>query len=328
MLPAIEEELRRAIAITGGQGLGELHFMLAYHLGWEGGNPNPEASGKRIRPLLALLVTAAAGGNWKCALPAAAAIELIHNFSLIHDDIEDRSPLRRGRPAVWKKWGIAQAINTGDTMFSLAHLALLRLEATSTPQVALKAARILQRTTLRLTEGQYLDIAYESRRDLQLEGYWPMIAGKTAALLAGSTEIGALVAGAADPIRESYRQFGHYLGLAFQVQDDLLGIWGNTEITGKSAESDLIAGKKSLPVLYGLSLGGDFARRWVQGPVHPEEVPALRRQLEDEGGRAYAQDFANRLTGQSLHALEQANPQGEAGQALTELTDQLLYRKF
>ena len=247
-LPAIEAELRRAILPAGGSGVEELHSMLAYHLGWEGENTGPNASGKRVRPLLVLLTCAATGGDWQCALPAAAAIELIHNFSLIHDDIQDQSELRRGRLTVWKKWGMPQAINAGDAMFTLAHLANLRLKETVSPEAALQAAAILQQTCLELTQGQYRDISYESRRELTIEDYWPMVSGKTAALIAASTEIGALAAGATPNVCTAYHQFGRSLGLAFQVQDDLLGIWGDTALTGKSTESDLVTGKNSLPV--------------------------------------------------------------------------------
>lgn len=327
MLPAIEDELRRAVSLAKGAGLDEFHSMLAYHLGWEGPGAGSEAAGKRIRPLLVLLAAAAAGGAWEAALPAAAAMELVHNFSLIHDDIEDNSPLRRGRPTVWKVWGIPQAINAGDAMFTLAQLALLRLEETASPAVALQAARILPATCLKLTQGQYLDIAYEKRMDLSIESYWSMVSGKTAALLTACTECGALVAGARAPLQEAYRQFGHSLGLAFQAQDDLLGIWGDSALTGKSTESDLLEGKKSLPVIYALSLGGPFARRWVQGPITPLEVPALSRQLELEGALTYTQDASARLTRQALQALREANPQGEAGQAIYELTQNLLHRK-
>ena len=123
MLPAIEEKLRATLARTDEATLTELHYMLSYHLGLAGKGSGKSASGKRIRPQILLLTCAAAGGNWEEALPAAAAVELIHNFSLIHDDIEDNSPIRRGRPTIWKKWGIAQAINTGDAMFTLAFIA-------------------------------------------------------------------------------------------------------------------------------------------------------------------------------------------------------------
>lgn len=324
---AIEEELQRVLSQANGEGLEGLHHMLAYHLGWEGQGAGEEARGKRIRPLLLLLACAAAGGQWQRALPAAAAVELVHNFSLIHDDIEDNSPLRRGRATVWSIWGVPQAINAGDAMFTLANLAMLRLQDACSAPLAIQALQVIQDTSLDLTQGQYLDLAYESRGDLTLDAYWPMVKGKTAALLAACTEIGALVAGVSSERRTAYRQFGSSLGLAFQVQDDLLGIWGDVAFTGKSAQSDLLSGKKSLPVLYGLSRQGPFAERWSRGEITPEELPALAAQLEREGARDYTQATANTLTGQSLHALEAAEPQGEAGEALVDLAHRLLRRK-
>jgi geranylgeranyl diphosphate synthase type I len=326
MLTAIEEELRQAVALAQGAGLDTFHHMLAYHLGWEGEGAGPEARGKRIRPLVALLTASAAGGNWERALPAAAAVELVHNFSLIHDDIEDHSPLRRGRPTVWAKWGVPQAINTGDAMFALAHLAMLRLNEMTSAATTVQAMRIIQQTCLHLTQGQHLDIGYEKRTDLTLEDYWPMVSGKTAALLAACTELGALVADATADRQMRYRQFGRLLGLAFQAQDDLLGIWGDALVTGKSAESDLVEGKKSLPVLYGLSQRGPFAARWAQGQITPAEVPAQAAQLEAEGAREYTWQTADRLTNEALQALEAAYPQGEAGQSLQALTRKLLGR--
>jgi geranylgeranyl diphosphate synthase type I len=326
MLPEIEAELRRAVEQAGGPGLDPLRHMLAYHLGWEGEGAGPEASGKRLRPLLVLLACAAAGGEWRAALPAAAAVELVHNFSLIHDDIEDNSPLRRGRPTVWTQWGIPQAINAGDAMFTLAFLAILRLEETISLPAALEGSRLLQTTCLRLTQGQYLDISFEQRSDLRLEDYWPMVTGKTAALLSAGCELGALAAGCGDAERAAYRQFGLSLGLAFQAQDDLLGIWGDSALTGKSAESDLVSGKKSLPVLYGLARPGAFARRWAQGPIQPGQAAEVAALLEAEGARRFTEAEADRLTGEALSALESAHPQGEAGAALRVLALKLVKR--
>jgi geranylgeranyl diphosphate synthase type I len=327
MFSAIEGELHRTVDRIDRPDLAELRHMLSYHLGWEGQGAGPQATGKRIRPLLLVLTCAAAGGEWLLALPAAAAVELLHNFSLIHDDIQDNSPLRRGRPTVWKRWGIAQAINAGDAMFTLANLALLRLAETTSPNLAIQASRILQDTCLHLTAGQFLDISYESRGDLTLEAYWPMVSGKTAALLAACTELGALVAGVPEDTRSAYRQFGHALGLAFQAHDDLLGMWGDEALTGKSAESDLVSGKKSLPVLYGLSHDGPFAWRWTQGAIEPVEVPALAAELEAKGARQYTQDTANHLTNTALEALERARPRGAAGEALVDLARRLLKRQ-
>ncbi|HEX2979271.1 MAG TPA: polyprenyl synthetase family protein, partial [Anaerolineaceae bacterium] len=240
MRPAVEDELHRVVdAVFAIQP--ELHSMLAYHLGWEGDGAGSQAQGKRIRPLLVLLATNAAGGEWESALPAAAAVELIHNFSLIHDDIQDRSPLRHGRPTVWVRWGAAQAINAGDVMFTLAHLALFRLASALAPAAVLDAARVLDQACMNLTEGQYLDLSYEKRLDLAERDYWPMVGGKTAALLGCCVELGALVAGAEPAIRADFRQFGISLGLAVQAWDDWLGIWGDAALTGKSTESDLVS---------------------------------------------------------------------------------------
>lgn len=326
-LDAIEDELKRAVLRSEGPHLGHYDAMMAYHMGWEGDRSGPEARGKRIRPLLVLLSNDSAGGNWQAALPAAAAVELVHNFSLIHDDIEDDSPTRRGRTTVWKKWGIPQAINTGDAMLTLAHLWLLRLEKTTTPDITIQAAKILQNACLTLTQGQYLDLAYESHTSLPMEAYWQMVAGKTAALLSACTEIGALTAGA-DEIRcQDYYRFGRSLGLAFQAQDDILGIWGDAALTGKSTASDLLAGKKSLPIVYGLSLGGLFAQRWAEGAIQPAEVEALASQLKAEGALQFTQETAAELTRQALESLAEANPQGESGQALITLANRLLNRQ-
>ncbi len=327
MLPAVEAAMQRAVERARLPGCDELHFMLAYHLGWEGEGAGLRAQGKRIRPLLALLSAAGCGVDWRLALPAAVAVELLHNFSLIHDDIEDNSPLRRGRATLWTRWGIPQAINTGDTLFTLAYLALSDLQLACSPQVALSAQVLFQEACLHLTQGQHMDIGYETRRDLTEADYWPMIEGKTAALLSACTGLGALVGGVDGAVLTAYRRFGRFLGLAFQAQDDLLGIWGDAALTGKSAESDLVDGKKSLPVLYGMGRGGAFAQRWAQGPVSAAEVPALAAQLEVEGAREYTRSQADRLTTEALQALNEADPQGEAGDALCELAEKLLKRQ-
>lgn len=324
---AVEEELMKVVSVVREDGTEELHHMLAYHMGWEGERAGPEARGKRIRPILVLLASLAAGGDWEHALPAAAAVELVHNFSLIHDDIQDNSHLRRGRPTVWVKWGIPQAINAGDVLLNLAFMAITRLEETASPSIALHAHSILQTTCLKLTKGQYLDLSYQSRSDLSPQDYWPMVSGKTAALLAACTELGALVAGANPFLCDLYRQFGNHLGLAFQAQDDLLGIWGNSAFLGKSTESDLAEGKKSLPVLYGLSLNGPFARRWRSGPIHLEEVPEMAAQLDSEGARQYTQEQVARSTSLALQALEDAHPTSVGKKLLSDLATALLYRQ-
>ncbi len=326
-LKAIEAELQRAVKQANDFGNSRLYEMLAYHMGWISDPGGNVAKGKRIRPLLVLLTCSAAGGDWMKALPGASAVELVHNFSLIHDDIEDNSPLRRGRPTVWQKWGIPQAINCGDAMFALAHLEAIRLSKTVSARVAMKAVQLLQYTCLHLTHGQFLDLSYETRIDLTIEDYWHMVEGKTAALVSASTLLGAMTADRDERICELYRNFGRSLGLAFQVQDDYLGIWGNSNLTGKSSQSDLVTRKITLPVLFGLRQNGLFAERWNMGPITADEVPDITKTLEAEGGKDFTQSEAKRHIEDALSELDKANPRKQEGDSLRNLTASLVQRQ-
>lgn len=331
MLAAIEQELKRQVARLDHSPTQPFHDMLTYHMGWTGEGVGAQATGKRIRPLLVLLSCASIESgrseeDWLHAVPAAASVELVHNFSLVHDDIQDNSERRRGRKTAWVLWGAPMAINVGDALFVLANQSALALREHYPAEIVVRAAGIINDCCLELTKGQYLDMSYEERSDLKIEDYWDMIAGKTSALLSASTQIGALLGYANEEQVESYRLFGHFLGLAFQVQDDILGIWGNEAITGKSAAGDLVEGKNSLPVLYGLERNGRFARRWRSGPISPGEVGAVAALLESEGGKSYAEEKSAGLTQKALHYLDKANPQGEAGEAVRRLADMLLKR--
>lgn len=337
MLPAIEKELKRIVELLDEPRTHLFHDMLAYHMGWIGEGSGPEATGKRIRPLLVLLTYAAsnsnpdktemAGETWERALPTAASIELIHNFSLVHDDIQDGSELRRGRLTVWKKWGMPQAVNAGDALFILAHMALMETKNWFPLEKVVQAGSIINEACLALSSGQFLDIFYEKQTDLMTEDYWPMISGKTAALISACTQVGASLSDADEATMASYRIFGHYLGLAFQVQDDYLGMWGDAALTGKSSESDLLTGKKSLPVLYGLARKGRFAQRWVEGHIKSDEVGSLSEQLAIEGAKLFTQEATDQMTDLALQSLRAAEPQGEAGEALFELAQTLLGRQ-
>ena len=327
LLSHIELELQRQVARLDQPRTQHFHEMLTYHMGWTGEGAGPEATGKRIRPLLVLLTTASCGADWQNALPAAAAVELVHNFSLVHDDIQDNSPKRRGRDTVWMKWGAPMAINAGDALFVMSNQAIVDLKENYPAEIVVKAAEILHNTCLELTRGQYLDMSYEERKDLSIEDYWPMISGKTSALLSACCQIGALLGGADEDKQEIYRSFGHYLGLAFQVQDDILGIWGDEKLTGKSAASDLVEGKNSLPVLAGLRKKGKFAERWAQGPIKPDEVEEVARLLASEDGYGFAKEASIQMTDMAINSLREADPQGEAGEELYELTNKLLNRE-
>lgn len=327
MLPRIEIELQSQVARLNEPHTMQLLEMLRYHMGWEGEGAGPRATGKRIRPLLLLLTVASCAGEWVSALPAAAAVELIHNFSLVHDDVQDDSEKRRGRATVWAKWGVPMAINVGDALFAISNQAVTDLLKAHPAATVLRAAAILQNTCLDLTRGQFLDMSYEERADLAIQDYWPMIGGKTSALLSSCTYIGAVLGNASASQQESYRSFGYHLGTAFQIQDDILGIWGDEAITGKSAATDLLEGKNSLPVLFALEKGAKFAERWNRGPIKPEEVHSLAALLEQEGGRNYAEEMSRTETGKALDFLTDANSESESGEALFELANTLLKRK-
>jgi geranylgeranyl diphosphate synthase type I len=326
MLAESEMELKRQVSRLDEKNTLPFMEMLSYHMGWSGEGAGPEATGKRIRPLLLLLTTASCGGDWKKALPAAAAVELVHNFSLVHDDIQDNSPRRRGRPTLWVNWGAPMAINGGDALFVLSNLSMMDLTKTYTPDQVISSSLALQRTCLDLTRGQYLDMSFETREDVKVDDYWMMVAGKTASLLSACCLVGAILGNADAPTQEAYRSFGHFLGLAFQIQDDILGIWGDENVTGKSTASDLIERKKSLPVLVGLSKQGQFAEIWKNEPITTANVEEIAKILAHESAYAYAHDAAKQMTDLAINSLREADPQGDAGDSLMELTDKLLRR--
>jgi geranylgeranyl diphosphate synthase, type I len=323
-LPAIETAMRRHVAAAADPALAAFYGMLHYHLGWVDASFQAAQSdaGKRIRPVLTLLCCEASGGDWHSALPAAAAVELLHNFSLIHDDIEDSDPLRRGRPALWKVWGTAQAINAGDALYTMAHMALNGLSDYSVPADCILAARQrFDRACLVLTQGQHLDIGFESRSSVSEAEYLHMVHGKTAALIEAACGLGALVSGG-DRVSD-YEDFGRDLGLAFQIQDDLLGIWGDPAVTGKPAGNDLRHHKKSLPVAYGLDRSEALRRLYAQAEV---DVAAAGAELDRVGAREHAEQLAARHHQQALHALEATRRTNGAIEALRELANQLLNR--
>ncbi|HYH92195.1 MAG TPA: polyprenyl synthetase family protein, partial [Candidatus Saccharimonadales bacterium] len=224
-----------------------LYEMVRYHLALDGAGAS---GGKRVRPLLGLLAYASIAGDHRAALPGAAAVELGHNFSLVHDDIEDGDTERRHRPTLWTVHGVPQAINTGDTLFSLSRIALHRLtDLGFSDAKVLRLMRLYDETCLALCEGQYIDISTsQSAAFLSVDGYLDMIGRKTAALIAASIEAGALLATDDEDVIARYRGFGWALGLAFQVNDDLLGIWGAEASTGKEP-SDVAHKKQTLPIL-------------------------------------------------------------------------------
>ena len=330
MRTALNDEMKAVLGFTGEQP-DFFHGMMHYHMGWVNKDLQPELvnAGKQIRPILLLLTCQAAGGDWRQAVPAAAAIELVHNFSLIHDDIEDASPTRRGRLTTWKIWGIEQSINAGDAMFALAHIAMNRLFDRGVPaEIVVKALRRFDETCVQLTQGQNLDMAFETMDVVTVDEYIKMITGKTAVLLSLCTELGALIAGADAETVSNYHQFGLDAGLAFQMKDDILGIWGDEAVIGKSASTDISTKKKTLPVLYGLAESEALRNLYEQEETDDVFVETAVSLLTEAGARDYATQKAVDYTNNCLAHLDKANPQGEASQTLKVLINFLLERNY
>jgi len=328
----VDAELRSALAAYRSP----MYDMLRYHMGWtdEKGNPLPGSAGKALRPTLCLLACEAVEGDYRKALPAAAAIELIHNFSLIHDDVQDDDRERRHRPTVWAIWGKPQAINAGTAMRVVASLTLLRLEDRSVPvRKLLRAQRLLDESCLRLIEGQFLDISYESRLDVGVAEYLSMIEGKTASLMACSLEVGALLGSEDERLVRALRQYGFYLGLAFQIRDDLLGIWGSADRTGKPVGSDIWKRKKSLPVVFALERAYGPSRAVLTGfyrggAMEQATVDRVLTVLEETGARDEAQRMADRYREMALQEIFGVGLSSWAFGCLQEMANFLTERDF
>lgn len=296
--------------------------VVAYHFGWTDATGRPAAggSGKAVRPLLTLLAAKAVAGEWRPAVPAAVAVELVHNFSLVHDDIIDRDTMRRHRPAVWKLFGTTDAILVGDAMHALAFEVL----AETGNARAAEAIGRLAATVRSLIEGQFADTGFEDRDQVGLAECTAMSEAKTASLMGCATALGALYAGGSSSQVVALRDFGLRLGLAFQHVDDLLGIWGDPEATGKSVYSDLRNRKKSLPVAAALGSGrpesvelaGLYAR---SGPLEEAELRRAAELVEACGGRRASEVSAATLVSSASASLAGAGLREEAVAELSDL---------
>jgi geranylgeranyl diphosphate synthase type I len=332
-LAEVEKELRDILA-TREPAAAPLYQMMQYHLGWldERFQPRLAPGGKRVRPLICLLVCEAVGGDWHRAVPGACAIELIHNFSLLHDDIEDRSETRRHRPTAWKLWGIPQGINTGDAMWAISLLAMLRLRGRGfSAEDVLRAITQLDEACVELCIGQYLDLHFESVDSVPLAAYERMIAGKTAALLAASAAVGAVLGGVDNAVVETYAGFGREFGLAFQIMDDILGVWGDPAATGKSAASDILTKKKALPALYALHWEqehgySDLAALYARPTLAESDVPHALALLERAGAREHTRQQALLHRQLILNYLEATQMSHPAQDALRELALSMIER--
>ncbi|MDH2908767.1 MAG: polyprenyl synthetase family protein [Candidatus Eremiobacteraeota bacterium] len=277
-----------------------LREAISYHFGF--GAFGPTRVGKRLRPQLLFRTALHLGAPLESALDAAVAVEILHNYSLVHDDIEDRDELRHGRPTLWARYGIAQAINAGDAMCAISFLALTQCESYLGANAALSAVRTLHEAHRAMCDGQARDIAFESCDAVAFEEYLEMIAGKTAALFGAACELGAICAAADASTAERARGFGREYGMAFQIRDDMLGVWGDELETGKRVAGDLARRKWSFPIVWALARPDSAARRIVATTyasgrsLDLHEVEAVRRALDELAARtACERAIAQRL---------------------------------
>ncbi|MDT0422269.1 MULTISPECIES: polyprenyl synthetase family protein [Streptomyces] len=313
----------------------------AYHFGWTDaeGRPVSGDGGKAVRPALALISAEVTGASAGTGVPGAVAVELVHNFSLLHDDLMDGDEQRRHRDTVWKVHGPAQAILVGDALFALANEILLEL---GTPEAG-RATRRLTRATRALIDGQAQDISYEHRDRVTVEECLEMEGNKTGALLACAASIGAVLGGADEATADTLERYGYHLGLAFQAVDDLLGIWGDPESTGKQTWSDLRQRKKSLPVVAALAAGGPASDKLAQllaadaaatGPdsvpqeeFSEEEFAARAALIEEAGGREWTSQEARRQFDIAIGALDSVPMPPHVRASFVALADFVVVRK-
>jgi geranylgeranyl diphosphate synthase type I len=278
--------------------------MLFYHFGY--GEYGPAKTGKRLRPRLLLRVTESEGGSLENALDAAAAVEILHNYSLVHDDIEDNDELRRGRRTVWAVYGIPQALNAGDALCAISFLALTNSVSRHSDERVLRMVRALHEAHATMCDGQSMDLAYERAPQVDLAAYNRMIGAKTAALFGASSQLGALCAPCDDDAVVRYRELGRAFGMAFQIRDDVLGIWGTLDATGKVTGNDIARRKWTFPVVWALAQPESAARdRIAQAYARGETldnatVSAVIDALNELGAR----EAANQASAEHLSVVE------------------------
>jgi geranylgeranyl diphosphate synthase type I len=314
--PALREAVARLDPLCG--------LAASYHFGWcdEQGRPTTHRAGKAVRPALVLLAAEAVGASPEAAVPGAVAVELVHNFSLVHDDLLDGDRERRHRPTVWAIWDAATAILVGDAMLALAHEVLLE----SPSPGAGPAAWMLAAATRELTRGQAYDLAFERRHDVTLAECFEMADAKTGSLLGASAAVGALLGGARPAAVDALSTFGRQCGLAFQLVDDVLGIWGDPAVTGKPVHSDLRSRKKSFPVTWAFEQAPAELSAWLTGTADPA-LPEVADTIERLGAREWALAEARRRMTAAEQALSDVDLKPQARSDLVDLAHYIVDRQ-
>lgn len=300
--------------------------IIRYHMGWLNKEFKAENSykGKRLRPILCSLVCKVAGGNVEKSYPAGMALELTHNFSLVHDDIQDKDLLRRGRETVWSIWGIAQGINVGDAMISLAHKAILDSDLDYYKKYRL--IDILDSAIFKLCQGQFMDVSFEERQDVNIEEYLLMVEGKTCSMFEASVEMGTVLA-EREEIIEQFGFIARNLGLGFQILDDILGLWGDPKITGKPVGSDLRQNKKTYPIILGLKENPEIREIILNKSKTDRDIEYLIHLLERSGIKDACKDVASFYLSRARETIESLPLDRDGIELLIELTHYLENRE-
>lgn len=333
-LPAVFDRYREEVGIALRAGLSgddsPIRLMLSYAMGWVDvdGVPTLATEGKALRPTLCLLACEATGGTTADAMPAAVALELVHNFSLIHDEIQDRDDVRRHRPTLWKVWGERKALVAGNVMRIVADMALWGHEDRET---ALTVAALVTQANLEMIEGQYMDLHFEGRMDITMDDYLAMISRKTGALIRCSLVAGA-AAGSSDPaVVEAFEKSGRAFGMVFQVRDDYLGVWGVESATGKPVGADVRRKKNAFPFVYAMSKAegrdkDDLLEIYGRPEVGDGDVASAVEIMERLGARESAQELAAHQSDRAVQALQGIELAPEARRDIEDLAHFLLVR--
>lgn len=325
---AIEREVSKALPASDSA----IEEMLRFALGWtDEGMPT---LGKSLRPTLCLLTCESLGGDLDVAMPVAVAVELVHSFSLIHDDIEDGDEMRHHRASLWHEYGRGPAVLAGAALWTVAYETLNRAyDRGLSAERTLMARKVLNDACREMIEGQHQDLTYELRTDVTLEEYLEMIERKSAALLGASMQLGAIVAGADDEESARFASFGREIGLAFQIRDDILGIWGEGSATGKPVGADIARKKKTLPVVHALQqvVGPDrdvLRSAYAKPEVDDEEIFQVLDVLQRWNCRYFAQGLAEDYRARAMNVLARTSILPEARRGFDELNSFILERDY
>lgn len=304
-------------------------------MGWTDidGKPVVATEGKALRPTLCLLACESTGGEVSDALPAAIALELIHDFSLIHDEVQDRDETRRHRPTIWTIWGESKAIVAGNILRVIADISLGKLiNARNTAETTLLVADVITKSYLQMIEGQYLDLKFEGRTDITINDYLGMISRKTGALIECSLAVGAIIGSDNLSTIEAFKQCGKSLGMVFQIRDDYLGIWGDEKNTGKPVGADIRRKKNAFPFVYSISNANPIEKKklldiYSKPMMENEDVFCALEIMERLGAKEESEQLADRHLSEAISSLRNVELISEFRQSLTDIGSFLLIRE-